>query len=78
MTMGMMVVTEKNVKKQLELDLKVSADDAQYQAPYEPCAEVICLSGYKISLASRSSEINVSVNKDTIKSRIDSLLARYK
>lgn len=76
--MGTVVVAEKDVKKQLELDLRAPATEAHYQAQPQPCAEVICLSEFKKATARQSPAVTNSLNKDTIKSRIESLLARYK
>lgn len=71
--------TEKAVSKQLELDFSASsADSARPSAEREP-AEVICFSTFKQALITQRVQATATpFDESLIRSRIDSLLARYK
>ncbi len=69
---------EKVVKKQLELDFSARQDVCIPTGMAQVGAEIICFKKSKLAIALRSQAATDDANKNLIRSRIDSLLARYK
>lgn len=70
---------EKAVSKQLELDFSASPAESAGPSEERAPAEVICFSSFKQALITQRVQATVTpIVESLIRSRIDSLLARYK
>jgi len=76
--MGEAMVEERPVKKQLELDFSTRSDEMMSQVTTQAGGEVICFRKSKLAIALRSKTSFDHERNEAIRSRIDSLLARYK
>lgn len=70
--------TEKVVQKQLEMDFSAHTGETSHATTPQTQAKIICFVQSRQALAAKANLAPSVARTEIIKSRIDSLLARYK